>query len=72
MMRFFFFVVMVILVVGYVRHKWLRSAVPASDTRKKTMLQCNYCKVYFPNNEAVMVAGAAYCSIAHAHLDDKK
>ena len=72
MMRFIFFVVMVVLVIGYVRYRWLRSTVSPSNAGEKTMLQCNYCQVYFPKSEAVMVAGVSYCSIAHAHLNNKE
>lgn len=72
MMRFIFFVVMVALAIGYVRHRWLRSTVSLSDTGEKTMLQCNHCQVYFPKSEAVMVAGVSYCCIAHAHLNNKE
>ncbi len=70
-MRFIFFVVMVVLVIAYVRHRWLRSTVSSSHAEEKTMLQCNYCQVYFPQGEGVLVGEVSYCSLTHAQLANK-
>ncbi len=72
MMRFIFFVVIAVLVIGYVRHRWLRPTVSLSHSEEETMLQCNYCQVYFPKADGVLVSGASYCSLTHAQLGNNQ
>ena len=67
MVRILFFVILLVLAIVFLRHKFIRTKNDDRDNGQEPerMVKCDHCGVNLPLSESVFFDGHYYCSLEH-------